>query len=158
MRIKTGVAGLLLLGTLLGGCGGKSDDLSTDPEYAYIMGHVFETTSVMLIISRGPDSIALEVPGTGGAPELSELPADLPYKDYNGDIVLGVMPAGSRFQVVRVYRGWSTVSGGYISYVLRMQTPKEYSNWNLSDIGLIDYGVRPGRFKKKLIREVVWRD
>jgi hypothetical protein len=84
------------------------------------------------------------------------LPPDLPYKAHSGDIILGVLPAGSRFQVARIYRSWSTLSGGYTDYSMRMMTPKEYKNWTLSSVGLLDYGVRPMRFEKKLVQEVTW--
>lgn len=151
-----GLSGSLLLGMMLTASRAKSEDLSSDPNYAYIVGHVFETTRDMIIVSWGIDTIMLDVPGEGGAPLVSELPRELPYKTDNKDIVLGVLPAGSRFQVVGVKGGWSTASGGYTTYTLRMKTPKEYRNWGLSDIGLISYDIKPRRFKKDRVREVVW--
>lgn len=149
-------AASMLLGMLLSAGAGESGDLSSDPKYAHLMGHVFETTREMIVESIGTDSIMLDVPGEGGAPRVPDLPKDLPYKTFLGRIVLGVMPAGSRFQVVGVRRGWSTLSGGYTTYSLRMKTPKEYRNWPLSEIGLVSYDVYPKRFKKDLVREVIW--
>lgn len=156
MGIRSILAGSLALGALLAGCGGEPEDLSSDPRYAGIMGHVFETKKAMIVFSSGLNEIRLGEPGEGGAPGLLDLPPDLPYRGYNGNIILGVLPPGSRFQVTRIHREWSTLHGGYTDYGITMKTPAEYRGWKLSSTGLLDYGVWPMRFEKKLVQEVNW--
>jgi hypothetical protein len=154
MDIKCKFAVLLAAGAFLSGCGSGLKDVSSDPKFSGIMRHVFETRNDMIIYQLDTDTLRLELPGEAGAPTLSELPPDLPYRTRMGDIVLGVLPAGSRFQVAHIYSSWSTASGGEIRYEMRMITPKEYKGRELSDIGLLDYGVWPMSFEKKLVLEV----
>ena len=154
MGIKYKFAVLLLSGAILGGCGSGLKDVSSDPKFAGIMGHVFETRNDMIIYQQDTDTLRLKLPDTGGTPALSELPHDMPYRTRMGDIVLGVLPAGSRFQVAHIYSSWSTASGGSIRYDMRMMTPKEYKDRELSDVGLLDYGVWPMSFEKKVVQEV----
>lgn len=153
MAIKYKFA-FLLAAALLGGCGSGLKDVSADPKYAGVMGHVYETRNAMLVYQMYTDTLRLAVPGAAGAPALSELPPDLPYKTRMGDIVLGVLPAGSRFQVAHVYSSFNSSNGGSISYDMRMLTPAEYKGRELSDVGLLSYGTSPASFDSKLVREV----
>lgn len=156
MGINSRISGVLLLAALLGGCGEQQGDISSDSQFAGVMGHVFETRQAMIIFGDGISGMRLGEPGRGGAPELADLPPDLPYKGYNGNIILGVLPPGSRFQVTGIEKGWSTLHGNKTDYELRMKTPDKYRGWKLSSTGLLDYGVWPMRFEKKLVQEVKW--
>jgi len=132
---------LLALGALLGGCAKATEDISSDPDYSGVLWHVFETRNDMIVFSNGINAMRLERPGEAGAPELSELPPGLPYQGRNGNIIVGVLPAGSRFQVTSIKKSWSTTSGDSTSYAMTMLTPEKYRGWGLSGIGLVDYGV-----------------
>ena len=156
MGLKYKFAVLLLAGAVFGGCDAGLKDISSDPKFSGIIGHVFETRNDMIICQLDTDTLWLRLPGAAGAPTLSELPHELPYRTHMGDIVLGVLPAGSRFQVAHIYGSWSSAGGGSTRYSMRMMTPKEYKGRELSDVGLLDYGVWPMSFEKKLVQEVKW--
>ncbi len=64
-----------------------------------------------------------------------------------------LLPAGSRFILENVSERWSTTSGSQIVFKLRMLTPDEYYDFELWDIGLIDYGPDPLRLRADLIEE-----
>jgi len=146
MKINLGFAALMLAAAVMAGC---SEDPAKAPEYAGLIGKVYETKIALLVNSEGFRKISLDVPGEGRAPSLAEIPALM----KEGTIPV-LLPAGSRFEVADVYSHWSTTSGSQIRFTLRMLTPEEYQGFDLSYIGIIDYNRHPRRFRADLMEEV----
>ena len=146
MGNKLRFAALLLFGTVMAGCGA---DPAKAPEYTGMIGKVYATKTPLLVNPVGLREISLSVPGEGAAPSLAEIPALM----REGKILV-LLPAGSRFQIMDVYTSWSTASGDAIRFTLRMQTPGEYRDFDLSYVGLLDYNRHPFSIRADLAEEV----
>lgn len=143
--MKLRFAALMTIAAVMAGCG---EDPAKAPEYAGLVGKVYETKMALLVKTEGFRQISLDVPGEGAAPSLAEIPSLM----KEGTIPV-LLPPGSRFEVVDVYSHWSTTSGGQIRFTLRMLTPVEYQGFELSYIGIIDYNRHPRRFRADLMEE-----
>jgi hypothetical protein len=75
------------------------------------LGNRYETKVDLVVFQyRDSDDYFVRVPGND-APEIKDIPAKLPYRWYDYK-VFGVLPAGSRFQIVGGKQSTSTTMGG----------------------------------------------
>lgn len=99
------------------GCMSKTTDVSTDPIYKGMVGNEFitKTDTVAFSFSESKGHIHLDVFGTTGLPNQKDLPPRLPFEYYDRQI-LGVLPQGSTFRIVKVTR-WKTFEDSGIDYM-----------------------------------------
>jgi hypothetical protein len=130
-------------------------DVSTRPEYGVVMGHVFETKGdfILFKFQKEDREIHLEEPGSTYIPKLSELPGKFPY-EYEGKIIFGVLPKGSRFRIVQVREVHSPGAMGYVTYKAELLNFEKYKGTLIDPTWLASGGVVP-KFDPKLVEEVL---
>lgn len=117
------------------------EDLSTRPEYKEMVGQVFETKVDLLLYADdelgGINKVSVAVPGTSRrAPALADLPAEFPYS-FEGELVLGILPAGSMFTVNGVRKSSNKLEG-YVfkGFRAKLLSPAKYGGRELDVIAL----------------------
>lgn len=133
-------------------CACYGEDLSKDKEYAEIIGKEYLTKKALLVSPGSGFSGYLDVPGEGGAPGLTDIQLTFPQR-YGGKTYIGLMPSGSRVKITEIYTNWSTLSGEYTAFRLKVLKPHEFSSLKITEVGLIDYDRRPLRLKGDLFEE-----
>jgi hypothetical protein len=81
----------------------KTTNLDVDPAFASTLGKTFKTKRDLLVVDfkGSKKSLAVDIPGTSGVPELKDIPTKLPG-EYYGAIIYGVIPAGTTLQLVHI--------------------------------------------------------
>jgi hypothetical protein len=115
------------LGLAACGWGRINVDLSQDPEFAHIVGKQFRT-KVKLLVYKNSGERNIFIGEIGDAPSLptqEEMKANFPFRYYNKKI-LGILPAGSEFKVVKVMlegpKGWAYTD--YYANIIRSEDPQ----------------------------------
>lgn len=144
------LAAVFLVAACLCACSGE--DLSKSADYSEIIGKVYLTKKALLVSPGSGFSAYLEVPGEGGVPGLTDIQLTFPQR-YGGRTYIGLMPSGSRIKITEIYTDWSTLSGEYTAFRLKVLKPHEFSSLKITEVGLIDYDRRPLRLKGDLFEE-----
>jgi hypothetical protein len=118
-----------------------------------VVGKEYRTKGDFILFKFKDDSeIQLAKPGVNGVPYLDEAKGKkLPF-EYQGNRVVGVLPAGGQFKVSRVMlvRGPS-VSYAYFDAVITVG--KGFEGWKIVPSWLGGGGLHP-KFKPELVEEV----
>lgn len=144
----------LSVGLFLVGCAThKWTDVSGEPGYREIVGLEFVTTNDCLLFkhSRQDDHVLLDRPGYGGLPEIKDIPANLPYA-YYGQQILGVIPAGSSFKIVRAMRVHSFETE-YVIYKASITSSGPFQGMEVDPTSLTDRETVP-QFKAEYVNEL----
>ncbi len=100
-------------------CGRVNKDLSSDPEFVQVMGKQYRTR-VDLAVYRFQGDKRLEIGPFGRSPlpdqEGIKLSFPMPHDDL---IILGILPAGSEFKVIKVKEEGST-GMSFVNYLAKI--------------------------------------
>jgi hypothetical protein len=131
----------------------REEDVTSHSSYTGIVGHVFETKGdfILFKFSERDKEVQVEEPGTTDIPELSGLPSKYPY-EYRGNIIMGVFPKGSRFQVFAVKSVHGSVGGIY--YKAHVLEPTRFKGMEIDPTWLAPGGGFVPKFDPKLVEEV----
>lgn len=147
---------LLVFALFAAGCV-VEEDLSSSPEYAETVGQTFETKTDLLLYARddfgGINKVSVAVPGTSRrAPALTDLPGEFPYS-FEGELVLGILPAGSLFTVSGVRKSSNKLEGYvYKGFQAKLLSPAQYGGRELDVIALTGDSATL-KFKPELVAE-----
>jgi hypothetical protein len=146
----------VLLGILFAGCVAPrtETDVSNDPQYSSVVGKEYRTKGDFILFRFHKDDpeIQLAKPGANEVPYLDEVSGKkLPF-EYQGNWVVGVLPAGSQFKVTRVMlvQGPPT---NYAYYDATITVGKGFEGWKIVPSWLGGGGLHP-KFKPELVEEV----
>lgn len=144
----------LIPALLLAGCV-VEEDASSQPEFSPIVGHVFETKTDLLLYAAddlgGASRVSVDVPGSSRrAPALTDLPSSFPYS-FEGELVLGILPAGSEFTVYGAKNSSNKLEGySHTTLKSKLLTPEKYRGRELKAVALTLPG---GRLNPALVKE-----
>jgi hypothetical protein len=153
--LRTVLMTAALAGVLFAGCvtPRTETDVSNDPAYASVVGKEYRTKGDFILFKFKDDpEVQLAKPGVSEVPYLDEVKGKkFPFK-YQGNTVVGVLPAGSQFKVTRVMlvRG-SPMNYAYFNALITVG--KGFEGWKIIPSWLGGGGLHP-KFKPELLEEV----
>ena len=153
--LRTVLMTAALSGVLFAGCVTRTEtDVSNDPAYSSVVGKDYRTKGDFILyrFKKNDPEIQLEEPGVTHVPELKEVAGKKFPFDYEGNLILGVLPAGSQFKVTKVM----LVQGppmNYAYFEAVITVGKSFEGWKIVPSWLGGGGLHP-KFKPELVEEI----
>ncbi|MCG3204850.1 MAG: hypothetical protein KCHDKBKB_01567 [Elusimicrobia bacterium] len=126
-----------------------------EPKYAFVVGKKFET-KMDLVLYQHSDSkeITVDEYGTSDVPKKEEMKDKFPHRFY-GSKILGVLPAGSAFEVTRVMEE-GTTSWSFITYFGKLISSenKDFVGKEIHVTSLANVLEKPPVFEDKYVTEI----
>jgi hypothetical protein len=147
----------LVIGILSLACSAQrtETDVSSDPNYFSVVGREYKTKAdfVLFKFRKNDKEIQLDEPGVSRVPYLEEIAhRKIPF-EYQGNWILGVLPAGSQFKVTRVVLVQGSPSN-YVFYDAEITVGKGFEGWRIIPSWLSGGGLNP-KMKPELVQDVI---
>jgi hypothetical protein len=113
----------LLCILFLAACGRVDRDLSTDPQYFYMLGKEYLTKKELVIYKSPTKKIFISSPGSEDFPSKDKMAGKFPYKHYD-HVILWFLPAGSHLKLVQIKEEGSS-SAFFIYYIIEILESSE---------------------------------
>lgn len=141
---------------ILIGCLSETVDISRDPLFGGVIEKEYVTVvdTIPFKFIGKEEGVNVKVPGTTGMPLISELPKSFPF-EYHDRQILGVLPAGAQFRIVRITR-WKTFEDSGIEYtgVIVSSGPFQGKEMDVTWLAEMTYYPNVQKFNPKYVEPV----
>ena len=134
-------------------------DLSSDPRYAKMIGKEYKTKLEFLLFKFADNKktiILKQVGSSSEVPPAKDMKKAFPFK-YYGNTMLGLLPAGSVFKIVRVsLEGAPNNYGVIYRVVITKSSDPKFIGWEIEPTDIADYVLPPDvpQFQIKYVEEI----
>jgi hypothetical protein len=144
----------IALSMIILGCSRVDVDLSNDSEYMNEIGKYYRTKIDLGLYTPEGEKKTRALPfGSSDLPPRDEIGEKFPFK-YQGDNILGILPARSEFKTVRVIQE-NVKASGFIEYYVEI-TKSPDPQWVgkvVNPMGITTYDLVP-KFEPKYVEEI----